>query len=140
MKTLILILLAVFSITIHARGPGNGGDPTVPWPTNDSLQVLSKDYLNGEWMAFSHNSVWYLNFDCDSANELTLLSMQSQALFTHKARGFLEVTDNRLYFGKIVMDANHIYSAIVFRDHEGTKVRIVKTPQQYFDLKIYRRK
>lgn len=140
MKTIILILLTVFSLSAHARGPGSGGDPTIPWPTSANLQSLSMDYLNGEWVAFSHNTVWYLNFDCRPDDQLTLLHIQSGALFTHKARGFLEVDSDRLYYGKIVMDANHIHDAIVFRDKEGTKVRIIKSSQQYFDLKLYRRK
>lgn len=136
MKTLLLVLLAVFSISAHARGPG--GDPVIPWPTFVSLTPVTCEQLQGDWVAYDHNSIWFVNLEMREGDALSTLRIKSNALFTHKATGWLEA-DGPLFYGKIAMDPTHFYDVIVFRDLDGTKIRIIKGPQKYFDLKLYRR-
>lgn len=135
MKHLILLLLTVFSLSAKA-GPGDG--PIVPWPTSVSLQNITCEDLQGEWVAYSHNTIWFVNLEM-RPDAISTVRITSNALFTHKATGWLEAGD-RLFYGKLAMDHKHIYNVIVFRDREGTKVRVIQGPQKYFDLKLYNRK
>lgn len=135
MKTLLLILLSVFSLTVEARGPGT--DPVIPWPTSVTLRPLSLDELQGNWVAYSDNSIWFIELEMRPDNALSTIRMKSNALFTKKATGWLEF-DHEMFFGKIAMDSKHIYNVIVYKDSDGTKIRIVQTRYKYFDLKLYR--
>lgn len=137
MKSLIILILTVFSLSsFAARGPGDG--PIVPWPTSVSLMQVTCEELDGDWVAFSHSTLWFVTFNMRPGQFLSSLNIKSNALFTHKAVGWLEPAD-RLFFGKIAMDSNHIYDVIVFKDREGTKLRVVKGTNKYFDLQLLRR-
>lgn len=136
MKHLILLILTVFSLSATARGPGDG--PIVPWPTSVSLHNITCEDLQGEWVAYSHNTIWFVNLEM-RPDALSTIRMTSNALFTHKAKGWLEPGD-RLFYGKLAMDSNHIYDVIVFRDSEGTKIRVIQGANKFFDLKLYTRK
>lgn len=137
MKFLIILLLTVCSLSTQARGPGDG--PIVPWPTTVGLERLTCEELQGNWTAYSHNTIWFLELYMDSTEgALSTLRIRSNALFNNKGNGWLEY-DGRLFFGKLVLDHTHIYDIFLFKDRDGTKLRIAQGPLKYYDLKLYRK-
>lgn len=137
MKLLVALFLILTSSWAFA-GPGDG--PIVPWPTSVNRQDLLFEDLKGEWVAYSHNSLWFIKieYDYSSPEGLAKIEVKSSELFTSYAVGWLQ-SWNRIYWGELVMDKNHKVTFIAYKDAEGTKIRIGKDSRQYFDLKLYRK-
>nr|WP_295905721.1 hypothetical protein [uncultured Bdellovibrio sp.] len=137
MKFLTSLLLILISVVAFAR---SGDGPTVPWPTSIDRESIFTEDLQGEWVAYGHNSVWYINIDQkDMEPERSSIQIQSAALFTRKASGWFLSAD-RIFYGKLKMDENHETAFVIFRDYEGTKLRIATGSHRFLDLKLYRTK
>ncbi|MBV2169981.1 MAG: hypothetical protein KUL82_14855 [Bdellovibrio sp.] len=135
MKLLIPLLLTFLSLAAFA-GPGDG--PIVPWPTSINRQNITSEELIGNWVTFSHNTIWFLEVTPDDGIEGVLyLSLKSNALFNHKATGYV-FPDERIFWGDLIMDKNHISRIAIFRDRDGLKLRISSKQDTFHDLKLYR--
>lgn len=135
MKLLISLLLTFFSWAALA-GPGDG--PIVPWPTSVTRQNITSEELLGNWVTFSHNTIWFLEVTPDKGIEGVLyLTLKSNALFTHQGSGYV-FPDERIFWGDLIMDKSHVSRIAIFRDQEGVKLRISAKPNSYYDLKLYR--
>lgn len=133
MKLLVAFFITILSTSAFAR---RGGDPTVPWPTNVIREQFYLEEIRGEWVAYSHNTVWLIRVLPQSNNRL-LLMIRSEALFTNKGTGLLYANDN-VFWGQLIMDGNHISAALIYKDQEGLKLRIAKDLDTYYDLELYR--
>ncbi|KYG64215.1 hypothetical protein AZI87_13310 [Bdellovibrio bacteriovorus] len=136
---LLSSFMAVFIMTSFSfAGPGDG--PIVPWPTSVVREALNETTIYGDWVAYEHNAVWYINIQKDPLEiGRASIAISSGAVFTHKAVGSLYRGDN-VFWGKLVMDANHSAAIVLYKDYEGTKLRIAKGHNRYVDVKLYRQK
>lgn len=134
MKFLMPLLLTWFCTPTYA-GPGDG--PIVPWPTSvrETIQV---EELLGTWVAYDFNSVWNINiYPLLPGSNVVYVDIQSAALFTQNAQGILNDGDG-LFWGDIIMDESHRSQILIYRDSEGTKLRLGKNKNKFFDMKLYR--
>ena len=137
MKFLISILLILINFGAFA-GPGDG--PVVPWPTSIDRENIDLDDLQGEWVAFEHNSVWHIEIQQpEDGSDYSTILITSAALFTHKATGWFVPAD-RIFYGQLVMDEKHETSFVIFKDRDGTKLRLKLGPDRFLDLKLFRTK
>lgn len=134
MKLLISLILILFCSTTFA-GPGDG--PIVPWPTT-ALERISAEDLQGEWVAYTDDSVWLIRVWPMNLNVgASYLEMESAALFTRQAFAWLYCAGN-VVWGTLIMDDNHEANFLIYKDHEGTKMRLNKGRGRYIDIKLYR--
>ncbi|KHD89973.1 MAG: hypothetical protein OM95_00075 [Bdellovibrio sp. ArHS] len=135
MKFLSTLLLILFSSFAFA-GPGDG--PIVPWPTSVTREALTDTQVYGRWVAYEHHAIWFVNIQKDPLEiGRSYISISSDALFTHKAVGSLYTGDNVMW-GKLIMDATHSAAIVLYKDAEGTKLRIAKGRNRYVELKLSR--
>lgn len=137
MKFLTSLLFILFSAFAFA-GPGDG--PIVPWPTSVVREDICIEDIQGEWVAYAHNSIWFINIQQkDMEPERSSIEIKSAALFTRQAAGWLMSAD-RIFWGELTMDATHRSAFVIFKDADGTKLRLAKGNGRYLDLKLYRTK
>ncbi len=138
MKFLVLLFL-FFSSSLSFAGPGDG--PIVPWPTSivNKHELLFED-LRGEWVGYSQNTLWFVNIDYNfsSPDGLASIEIRSSALFTTYGFGWLQNWE-KVFWGEVTMDDNHKTSFIIYKDTEGTKLRMGKNSKSYFDVILYRK-
>lgn len=134
MKFIASLILTLFC-SLSLAGPGDG--PIVPWPTSIREDLVIED-IQGSWIGYSHNSIW--NIDIYSAvgiSDVGVIRIRSEALFTNKAQGLLN-DSNGFFWGEVTMDLRHRAIVILYKDSEGTKLRLVNTTTQKFhDIKLY---
>lgn len=134
MKIIASLILTLFC-SLSFAGPGDG--PIVPWPTSLRENIVIED-IQGSWIGYSHNSIW--NIDIYSAvgvSDVGVIRIRSEALFTNKAQGLLN-DSNGFFWGEVIMDLKHRAMVIIYKDTEGTKLRIVNTTNQKFhDIELY---
>lgn len=139
MKKLTSLLLLLFCTSAFATGNGTG--PTVPWPTSivNKHELLFED-LRGDWIGYSQNSLWFVHIDYNfsSPEGLASIEIRSNALFTSQAFGWLRSWD-KIFWGEVTMDDNHKTAFILYKDGDGTKLRIGKNAKTYYDIKLYRK-
>lgn len=134
MKFLTSLLFVLLSPVAFA-GPGDG--PIVPWPTS-VVEDIFVDDIKGPWAAYDHNSVWFIDIDLDVENENSaLITVRSAALFGHFATGSIRGL-NHFFCGEITMDETHRAGVIIFRDHDGYKLRISDRTHRYRDMQLFR--
>lgn len=137
MKLLISILLMLLNFSAFA-GPGDG--PIVPWPTSIDRESIDLDDLQGEWVAFEHNSVWHIQIrGPEDGSDYSTIFISSAALFTRKATGWFAQADH-IFYGQLIMDSTHESSFVIFKDRDGTKLRLMTGPNRFLDLKLFRTK
>lgn len=116
-------------------GPGDG--PVVPWPTKSLCYDISLESVKGSWFAFAHNSVWHIEIAPVPENrEIYQISIYSQALFKKQASGLL-TQDDKALVGIIHMDEEHVETILIYRDTDGTKLRIQNSDHSFSDIKLY---
>ncbi len=134
MKKLILLFVLFFSSFSFA-----GPIIIIIWPTSLSKEVIHLYDLSGEWVAYSHNTIWFIEFHNLPRNTQDIaVNITSNAVRTHRAAGILSANNNTL-IGEIITSDGKAHAALLFRDHEGTKLRIASSSQKYYDLKLYPR-
>ncbi len=134
MKLLTALVLVLFSVVAEAR---SGDTPIFPWPTSVDRKALFLEDLQGDWVAYGHNAVWHIHIEAtDMEPERAEIQISSAALFTRKASGWLLAAD-RIYYGKIKMDEKHEAALVIFKDQEGTKVRLSRSQGRFLDLKLF---
>lgn len=135
----ILSLVLLFAASTSFAGPG--ATPVFPWPTSivNKHELLFED-LRGDWIGYSNNSLWFVNIDYNfsSPEGLASIEIRSNALFTSQAVGWLQSWD-KIFWGEVTMDDNHKTSFILYKDGDGTKLRIGKSAKTYYDIKLYRK-
>ncbi len=141
MKQLITILAVVLGLFIAtsawARGPGDPISP--PWPVSISTMPLDMQELPGEWVAYSHDTIWFIQIELNANGRgLAAIHIQSNAVRTHKVDGWLAPHENSLA-GEIFLDGTRRNQIMIFRDKEGTKLRLSAPSDNYYDLKLYKR-
>ncbi|HEX7674035.1 MAG TPA: hypothetical protein VF412_07685 [Bdellovibrio sp.] len=136
----LLIFLSLFILAIASIGHTHPGGPVIPpWPVSISTQPLIIEDLPGEWIAYDHNTIWFIQIELDANGRgLASIHMQSNAIRTHKVDGWLAPQENSLS-GELNFDGQHSVKVMIFRDYEGTKLRIAAAHDSYYDLKLYRR-
>lgn len=134
MKKLILTMALFFS-TFAFAGP----IVIIIWPTSISKEALNIHDMTGEWVAFSHNTIWFIEFHPLPRNmEDLAINISSNAVRTHKAAGILSLNGNTM-LGEIMTSDSKSQTALLFKDHEGTKLRIMSSSNRYHDLKLHPR-
>lgn len=137
MKFLTSLILILFSTSAFA-GPGDG--PIVPWPTNVIRETIHIDEIEGDWAAYASNSVWLIKIKQEDLEfGRSSIQIKSSALFTRQAAGWLYAGD-RIFWGRLIMDSTHAAAFVIFKDQDGTKLRLAKGNGRYLDLKLYRTK
>lgn len=136
---MILSLLILLSTQFSFAGPG--ATPIFPWPTSvgPKHELLFED-LRGEWVGYSQNTLWFVNIDYNfsSPDGLAAIEIRSSALFTTYGFGWLKSWE-KVFWGEVTMDDNHKTSFIIYKDTEGTKLRMGKNAKSYFDVILYRK-
>ena len=136
----LLIFLSLFILTLASIGHTHPGGPVIPpWPVSISTQPLIIEDLPGEWVAYDRNSIWFIQIELDANGRGTAqIHVQSNAIRARKVDGWLAPQENSLS-GEINFDGQRPVKIMIFRDHEGTKLRIAGPHESYYDLKLYRR-
>lgn len=128
---LILILTLISSFSYAALGT----DPIIPWPTSVREKLFMND-IEGSWVAFSHNTTWFIEihhrFGFEDSPSIVI---KSPSLFTNKGEGFLK-SGQGLFWGLLVMDNNHQATILIYKDSEGTKLRMVDSPSRFHDMSL----
>ncbi|MDG0817394.1 hypothetical protein [Bdellovibrio svalbardensis] len=134
----LTVVLGLFIATsAWARGPVDPISP--PWPVSISTMPLEMEDLPGEWVAYSHNTIWFIQIEMNANGRgLAAIHIQSNAVRTHKVDGWLAFHKNSLA-GEILFDGHASKQIMIFRDSEGTKLRISAPGDRYYDLKLYKR-
>lgn len=134
MKILASLLFTLFCSYAFA-GPGDG--PIVPWPTSLREDILMED-IQGSWIGYIHNSIWFVDIHpAIGRDDSAVIRVASMALFTHKAEGLLN-SQGGLFMGEIVMDENHRASLLIFKDGDGTTLRMAEKNNRFHDIKLYK--
>lgn len=137
MKLILSFLFSFFSLGTTATWAGPGDGPVVPWPTKSLRYDITLESVAGEWFGFSHNSIWFVNIspivDMPGVSSITL---DSRAIFKGYAAGLL-TADDRMLIGVVYMDENHMETLLVFKDIDGTKIRMQSGQHEYVDIKLY---
>lgn len=137
-KVLAGLLVLASSVFAHAD-PGT--IPVFPWPTSvgPKQEILFED-LRGEWVGYGQNSLWFVHIDYNfsSPDGLASIEIKSNAIFTSFATGWLQSWD-KIFWGEMTMDDSHKTSFIIYKDAEGTKLRMGKNSKSYFDVILYRK-
>lgn len=134
MKILASLLLTLFC-SCAVAGPGDG--PIVPWPTSLREDLLIED-IQGSWTGYSHNTIWFIDiYPAVGIDDVVVIRISSQALFTHKAQGLLN-SNGGLFAGEVFMDPNHRASILVFKDGKGTTLRIADKHKKFYDVRLYK--
>ncbi|QDK37472.1 hypothetical protein [Bdellovibrio sp. NC01] len=137
MKHFFLIILSLFFTAGSLAHPG--GPITPPWPLSISTAPLDIETLPGEWVAYSHNTIWFLQIELNANGRgLAAIHIQSNAIRNHKVDGWLAPDQNAL-IGEILVDENRSQKIMIFKDKDGTKLRIAAGGNGYYDLKLYKR-
>lgn len=133
-----LTLSCLIFLTFPASaGPGDG--PIVPWPSLISPETIVPHTLTGEWVAYANDSIWYINIDCDRLySKLASITINSNAIRNHMAKGWLEAQDNIL-LGTVSVDSTHIYGVMLFADQHNLFLRVATGQNRYFDLTLHRK-
>lgn len=139
LMTIMAIVLGLFlANSAWARGPVDPISP--PWPVSISTMPLEIESLPGEWVAYSHNTIWFIQIELNANGRgLASIHIQSNAVRTHNVSGWMEQLQNSLA-GEIDFDGDRSSKIMIFRDNEGTKLRVSASGGGYYDLKLYKRK
>lgn len=130
MKLITILLCLFIGCTSWGRGPV---DPiTPPWPLR-ALPV-NKVELPGRWIGFLYHTIWVVeidsNIDEDGVSEIQI---KSNTDLIPSAKGWLNERKN-VFVGQVV-DGGKTFNIMIFRDEQGTKLRVADT-HGYFDLKL----
>lgn len=137
MKAFIIILSLLTSCASWARGPVDPISP--PWPLSISTLPVDLIYLPGEWVAYDHNSIWWIQITFNKEkNGLSEIYIRSNAVRNHEAAGWLVGQKNALV-GQLVFNNERAVNIMIFRDKEGTKLRIAAESETYYDLKLFKK-
>ncbi|MGZ3774095.1 MAG: hypothetical protein ACXVCY_08960 [Pseudobdellovibrionaceae bacterium] len=133
MKIMIPFILSLFiGTTSWSHGPV---DPiTPPWPLR-TLPV-NKVEFPGRWVGVYWNTLWVVEVDPNiSEDGRSNILIKSNANSIRFASGWL-TEQKDVFVGKAV-EGDSTFNIMIFRDDEGTKLRIAGT-NRYFDLKLYK--
>lgn len=137
MKHLLILPILLFSFNLWARGPVDPVSP--PWPLSISTLPVDFDGLPGEWVAYGHNTIWFIDIEPNANGRgLSGIHIKSNAIRTHDVDGWLGVQQNALV-GQVAIDSDTTLDIMIFRDREGTKLRLGSSGDKYYDLKLYKR-
>lgn len=134
MKILASLILTLFCSPSFA-GPGDG--PIVPWPTSVRELIAIED-IQGSWTGYSHNTIWNVDiYPAVGVSDVGVIRIRSEALFTNRAQGLLN-DSNGFFWGEVFMDLRHRAMVIIYKDRDGTKLRLVNTTnQKFYDIKLF---
>lgn len=130
MKFMIFFLSLFIACTSWSRGPV---DPiTPPWPLR-TLPV-NKVEFPGRWIGVLYDTVWVIEIETNSNEEgHSDIQIRSNTNIMHAANGWLKEQKN-VFVGQ-VLEQEKIFNIMVFRDAQGTKLRIADA-RGYFDLRL----
>lgn len=137
MKLILSLVFGFLALTpfVSKASPGDG--PVVPWPTKSLCYDITLESVAGEWFGVANNSNWFITIQpADSSQLVYSISLYSQSIFKKSAHGLL-TEDDRILVGVISMDENHVETLVIYRDIEGTKMRIQVGTNKYLDVKLY---
>lgn len=141
MKQLIIILIVLLGCCIVTTTWARPGDPiSPPWPVSISTMPLEIESLPGEWVAYDHDTIWFMQIALNANGRgLAAIHIQSNAIRNHDVSGWLAPHTNSLA-GELIIDGTHSSEIMIFCDQDGTKLRISSsTNGGYYDLKLYKR-
>lgn len=138
-KHIAQLMLSSFIFFTFPASAGPGDGPIVPWPTLISPETMIPHALTGEWVAYAHDTIWYINIDCDRMySKLASITIHSNGIRNHLAKGWMEAHDNIL-LGTVSVDESHIYGVMLFANQENLILRMATAQNRYFDLTLYRK-
>lgn len=129
-KKLFLVLFMLVTIAIQ---PAHSGPIIIIWPSSMDKAKISPQEILGTWVAWYDKQSWIVSLEQDQKSGLVEVSMQDTASQSHHSIGQLRPNGNTL-FGKIATDHGHTHSMLLFRDRQGTKLRIIIDRFTYYDL------
>lgn len=129
-KKLYLVLFTLVTLTLQ---PAQSGPIIIVWPSYVDSSTIYPQEILGTWMAWDKKRSWIVNLERDQRTGLIKITMQSTSSQTYQGVGKLHPNVNTLY-GRITMDHGRTHSVLLFRDQEGTKLRIIVSKTNYSDL------
>lgn len=137
MKLILSLFLSFFALGAQNTWAGPGDGPVVPWPTKSLRYDINLENVVGEWFGFAHNSIWFVKVSMiEDMPEVSSITIDSRAIFKGYAAGLL-TEDDRMLVGVVYMDENHMETLLMFKDIEGTKLRMQSGQHDYVDIKLY---
>ncbi|MGZ3769281.1 MAG: hypothetical protein ACXVCP_01930 [Bdellovibrio sp.] len=130
MKFMIILFSLFIASASWSRGPV---DPIMPpWP----LQTLplNKYDFPGRWISVTHKTIFVVDIDFNGNGDgCSTIQIRSNANITQLANGLIKEYKG-IFIGQ-VDDGSRILNIMIFRDDQGTKLRIADS-RGYFDLKL----
>jgi hypothetical protein len=118
------------------------GDPIFPWPTNIERRELLAEDLQGEWIAYTTDEVYFLDIQvpADSPYRISFtVRSGSEIGKTEIRREGLAYWGRHVFWGHVSMDGEHYTQMVIFREQGILKMRIELPHQQgYFDVELQR--
>ncbi len=137
MKLILSLLFSFCALGTQSAWAGPGDGPVVPWPTKSLRYEINLEAVAGEWFGFAHNSIWFVKISpLEDMPEVSAITLDSRAIFKGSAAGLL-TADDRLLVGVVYMDENHTETLLIFKDIDGTKLRMQSGQHDYVDIKLY---
>lgn len=128
------ILVILFSCFVTCASWGGPVDPIQPpWPLG--TLPLNRLEFPGRWLSVNSNTVFIVDIDLNGKeNGISEIKIRSNTRVINYAKGWVKEQKRGIFAGQVV-DGNKLLNVMIFRDDEGTKLRIADT-RGYFDLKL----